>query len=88
MCQIRTQTQSGSRKSSLVVGKTSTNTTVDRPRKLQFSTIEVREYNRTLGDNPACTCGPPTQLDWDYAVTCNTTLDEYEKKALMADVVV
>lgn len=90
MCQVRTQlpannsspTGKNKRKSSLAV-KTSSTAANERPsrqkKSLQFSTIEVREYNRTLGDNPACSGGPPTQLDWEYAVTVNTTLDDYEE---------
>lgn len=49
-------------------------------KSLQFSTVEIREYNRILGDNPACSAGPPTQLDWDYNILIHTTLDEYEEK--------
>ena len=26
---------------------------------LQFSEIEIREYSRTVGDNPSCSSGPP-----------------------------
>ena len=53
----------------------------EKPRRsIKFDTVEVRSYSRILGDNPACTGGPPTQLGWDYNVECNTTLDDYEEK--------
>lgn len=51
---------------------------VDR-KSITFSSVEVRTYNRILGDNPACSGGPPTQLDWEYEVSTNISLDEYEK---------
>jgi len=53
---------------------------VGRTNTIRFSTIEVREFNCTLGDNPACRCGPPISLDWDYAVSELISLDEYEAK--------
>jgi hypothetical protein len=51
-----------------------------RTRKVQFDTIEIRKYNKVLGDNPACRDGPPTQLDWEYSVLPSTSIDEYEEK--------
>lgn len=51
-------------------------------RSVKFSTIEIRKYNRILGDNPACTSGPPTQLDWGYTSLPSKTLDEYEDNRL------
>jgi len=33
---------------------------------VQFDKILIREYKRTIGDNPAVSCGPPLGLDWDY----------------------
>jgi len=54
---------------------------VGRTNAIRFSTIEVREFNCTLGDNPACSRGPPISLDWDYAVSESIlSLDEYEAK--------
>jgi len=45
-----------------------------------FSTIEVREYSRTLGDNPAVTSGPPVTIEWEYNSATRTVIavDEYE----------
>ena len=28
-------------------------------KELQWDTIEIREYKRTVGDNPSCSSGPP-----------------------------
>ena len=51
-----------------------------RRKHVGFSTIEVREYPRTLGDNPAVTSGPPVTIEWKYNPTTRTIIDvdEYE----------
>ena len=42
----------------------------DRPKtdrsklQLQFGSVNIREYEMTLGDNPSVTYGPPVTLDW------------------------
>lgn len=48
--------------------------------KVQFSTIEIRSYNVTIGDHPCCTVGCPITLDWDYNIyhTNDLSIDEYE----------
>jgi len=51
-------------------------------KNVRFSTIEFREFNRTLGCNPACTDGPPISLDWEYVHNDPVTLDEYEGNRL------
>ena len=35
--------------------------TTDAPKKkgIEFKDIEIREYGRTVGDNPSCSAGPP-----------------------------
>lgn len=53
-----------------------------RSTKVKFSTIEIRKYNKVLGDNPACSSGAPTQLDWDYSVLPTKTIDDYEENRL------
>ena len=49
---------------------------------VSFSTVEVREYNQTLGDNPSVRFGPPIQLDWDYTLANDVPedLDLYEAR--------
>jgi len=56
--------------------------TMKRKSKIQFSTIEVREFNRTLGVNPACRDGPPMTLDWDFVDKESISIDEYEANRL------
>jgi len=44
-----------------------------------FSTLEIREYNVTIGDNPGGSHGPPISLDWDYSTEMKICIDKYEK---------
>ena len=40
---------------------------------LQFDKINIREYSRTVGDNPSCSSGPPIRYDmsnFDSATSC------------------
>lgn len=48
--------------------------------KLRFGTIEIREYNLILGDNPQCSEGVALTLDWDYKIDEDipTNVDDYE----------
>jgi len=54
----------------------------DEDSKISFSTLEIREYNITLGDNPGGSEGPPISLDWEYnkGRTQVLTLEDYERK--------
>jgi len=54
----------------------------ERKNRIRFSTIETRQFNRTLGDNPACRHGPPVCLDWDYVDQASVSIDEYEAKCV------
>jgi len=47
-----------------------------------FSTIQIREYPITLGENPGGAKGPPITLDWkhDEGKTIVISLEEYEQK--------
>ena len=47
-------------------------------RNVQFSTVEVRYYNRVLGDNPACSMGPPIAIGWEYQKELAMSIDQYE----------
>lgn len=48
-------------------------------RELRFGTVTIRRYEQTLGDNPACSLGPPLTLDWDFEQDeCTPTVDDYE----------
>jgi|EP01083_Nonionella_stella_P000141 hypothetical protein len=48
--------------------------------RVTFGNIEIRRYNRILGDNPACIVGPPIQLDWTYNPDSilSVPIEEYE----------
>ena len=46
---------------------------------VSFSTIEIRNYERVLGDNPSCSHGPAVSIGWQYEPDPITVqLDEYE----------
>ncbi len=51
-----------------------------KERGVQFSTIEIREYPITLGDNPGGRSGPPISLGWDYSISSKMNLDTYESR--------
>lgn len=46
---------------------------------VSFDQIEIREYSRCLGDNPAVTHGPPLSIDWAYRVAGSYDVAEYEE---------
>lgn len=48
--------------------------------KVSFSNVEVRQYERILGDNPAVSCGPPISIGWNYLEerTVRVPIDDYE----------
>ncbi|OEU10049.1 hypothetical protein FRACYDRAFT_263937 [Fragilariopsis cylindrus CCMP1102] len=35
-------------------------------RNVSFGTMQIRQYNVTISDNPSCSHGPPIQLSWEY----------------------
>jgi len=51
-----------------------------RPSKVVFSTVEVRQYERVLGDNPAVSSGPPLAIGWNFYEerTICLPVDEFE----------
>lgn len=51
----------------------------DVKQPIRFSTIEIREYPRMLGDNPSATQGPPVTIDWIPTRTYSLSVDEYEQ---------
>eukprot|EP00529_Nitzschia_sp_RCC80_P026918 CAMPEP_0113482948 /NCGR_PEP_ID=MMETSP0014_2-20120614/23182_1 /TAXON_ID=2857 /ORGANISM="Nitzschia sp." /LENGTH=280 /DNA_ID=CAMNT_0000376481 /DNA_START=67 /DNA_END=909 /DNA_ORIENTATION=- /assembly_acc=CAM_ASM_000159 len=60
---------------------TSTTTASDalRPSKVRFSTVEIREHNMTMGDNPSVSSGIPLTIEWNHANEFVCDLDVYEK---------
>jgi hypothetical protein len=54
------------------------NTTAER-KSIRFDTIEIREYARTVGDNPSCSSGPPLTIDWIYDTSLIIPVKEFEE---------
>eukprot|EP00522_Entomoneis_paludosa_P011428 CAMPEP_0172452212 /NCGR_PEP_ID=MMETSP1065-20121228/9944_1 /TAXON_ID=265537 /ORGANISM="Amphiprora paludosa, Strain CCMP125" /LENGTH=580 /DNA_ID=CAMNT_0013204243 /DNA_START=326 /DNA_END=2068 /DNA_ORIENTATION=+ len=48
--------------------------------KVSFANVYLREYARTVGDNPSCSSGPPISIDWEHTPTSSQTLDHFEQK--------
>jgi len=48
-------------------------------KNVEFKEIEVREYERTVGDNPSCSSGPPLTIGWKFWQRARTSVDWYEK---------
>lgn len=42
-------------------------TRASQNRGIKFGQVNIREYERVLGDNPAVTSGPPLSIGWRYA---------------------
>ena len=55
-------------------------TKLNRTPQVQFSTVEIRRYERILGDNPACPSGPSISIGWTFndEETSVHLIDEYE----------
>lgn len=47
-------------------------------RGVKFGSIQIREYNRIVGDHPDVRVGPPLAIGWDYHEFEAQPLDEYE----------
>lgn len=43
-----------------------------------FGTVNIREYERTVGDNPAVSSGSPISLGWAYNEVVKVDVDTYE----------
>ena len=48
-------------------------------RHVSFSKVQIRQYERTLGDNPSVSSGPALSLDWTYNTDTEIlTIEDYE----------
>ena len=54
------------------------NDTLSTKPKVQFSTVQVRDYAIVLGDHPYCEMYP-LSLDWNYVEILTTTMDDFEE---------
>lgn len=66
--------------SNTIEGKSILVTPSRRDTKVAFSTVEVRQYERILGDNPGVSSGPPLSIGWNYYEDSTICLpvDEFE----------
>ena len=54
---------------------------IDRDTKVKFGNVDIRIYERVLGDNP-CSAGPPVSIGWRYNIKNSMSLSDFEKKRL------
>lgn len=47
-------------------------------RNVGWHKVEIREYGRTVGDNPSVSGGPPITLSWTYHKAFEGSVDAYE----------
>jgi len=47
-------------------------------KSVSFGAIQIREYDRVLGDNPDVRVGPPVSIGWDFVQLDDMALDHYE----------
>jgi hypothetical protein len=47
-------------------------------RRVQFSVVQVREFDRIIGDHPDVRVGPPLSIGWNFEEREPMPLDDYE----------
>ncbi|KAG7366903.1 hypothetical protein IV203_029573 [Nitzschia inconspicua] len=47
-------------------------------KRVRFNAIQIRDYERVVGDNPSCTSGPPLSIGWKYGKTAMIDVNSYE----------
>jgi len=47
-------------------------------KSVRFHGIEIRDYERVVGDNPSCSSGPPIGIGWAHGKTRVLNIDSYE----------
>jgi hypothetical protein len=52
--------------------------------RVEFDSVEIREYERIIGDHPWCSYGPPISIGWRHRFLAKYSLDEYETMVLMS----
>jgi hypothetical protein len=48
-------------------------------KSVSFGLIQIREYNRVLGDNPTVSAGPPMSIGWAFVQKMDVPVDVYER---------
>jgi len=49
------------------------------PKKdVRFNNIEIRPYERIIGDHPSCSNGPPIAIGWGFGNAKNYSVEEFE----------
>jgi len=48
-------------------------------RNVSFTSLDVREYSITLGDNPSVRKGPPISLSWNYSEGGSIDIEKWEE---------
>jgi hypothetical protein len=51
-----------------------------RKSSVRFGSIEIREYERIVGDHPDVKFGPPMGIGWQYYQNEQIPIDEYERR--------
>lgn len=46
---------------------------------VRFSTVQIHQHPVILGDNPACSRGPPLSIDWEALDSTEFSIDDLEK---------
>lgn len=45
---------------------------------ISFDAVEIRSFERIVGDNPSTTAGPAVSLAWEHHDSCRLDFEEYE----------
>lgn len=49
-------------------------------RSVGFESLQIHEFERELGDNPAVTAGPPLTIKWEATKNTTMKVDEFEEQ--------
>lgn len=50
--------------------------------QIKFKTVEIREYDIILSNNPACEYGPSIEIGWEYTAANAIRVSQYEKERI------
>lgn len=49
-----------------------------RSQRVKFTMVEIREFERVVGDNPSCSSGVPVSIGWGHGKTFKMKLEDFE----------